>query len=117
MKKIITLGLVFTLFLTTIFASAEQSTFTITYKPQVENVTYFGLSKNLPEFVTGGTPILENNITEDLSATGAATVYICWQYRQAVPQATNVKADIQSTNGYLKNLNFLNFIHVTNSNP
>lgn len=100
MKKITVLWFVFSVAIISLFATVnDTASLIMTFKPQVKDESFFGLSDKPIEFVSGGTPDLKENINEELQYKVTKTVYLGWQFRESNPKETAMTIIVKSENG------------------
>ncbi len=100
MKKITVLCFVFIVAIISLFAASnDTASLIMTFKPQAKDESFFGLSDKPVEFVSGGTPVLEASINEELQYKVTKTVYFGWQFRQSNPKETGITISFKSENG------------------
>ena len=100
MKKITVLCFVFSVAVISLFAASnDTASLIMTFKPQVKDESFFGLSDKPIEFVSGGTPDLKEKINEELQYKVTKTVYLGWQFRQSNPKFTDLTILVKSKNG------------------
>ncbi len=104
MKKITGLCFVFSVAIISLFAASnDTASLIMSFKPQVKDESFFGLSDKPIEFVSGENPDLKANINEELQYKVTKTVYLGWQFRQSNPKETAMTIAFNSVNGrYLK---------------
>lgn len=100
MKKITVLCFVFSVAVISLFAASnDTASLIMTFKPQVKDESFFGLSDKPIEFISGGTPDLKANINEELQCKVTKTVYLGWQFRESNPKFTDLTILVKSKNG------------------